>query len=218
MEDTRIRPDQRLRSILIFNGPDAAGEENIFRTKSFFEGHGFGIKLLQQTDNVKDLQKAVCEEVRKYKDVFWVCCVVAPGANNVFLLNGKETADWRNTEKVSFDLVEKWFTDSRDSPESRVVMIFDMNASIPHFTSDGHGKAVTTDGNILRFVSYSKWADGKSPCMEQLCRDGTPSSMKEWLQTTKELMISANKTSNNLTQVPVISGRCEDPFDISALK
>ncbi|ELU15364.1 hypothetical protein CAPTEDRAFT_223376 [Capitella teleta] len=202
------------RCILIFNGPQSEGENKIFlRAKKFFDRIGFTTTTITLTDNSEDLQDVVCEEVRTYRNVFWVCCVVAPGAQNIFLLN--ERRGETTKEQVSFALLQKWFIENRGGPLSRVVLIFDINSKLSPQGPAAPSKLVSTDGNILRFVSYSQWADGKSPCMEQLCRDGTPSSMKEWLETTKELMISAYKTSNNLTQVPEISATCIDSFDIN---
>ncbi|ELU05249.1 hypothetical protein CAPTEDRAFT_225667 [Capitella teleta] len=211
MGDTRERPDNRLRCILIFNGPESAGEGNISRlAMRFFERLGFHVSTILPTDNINDLQEAVYEEVRKYRDVFWVGCVIAPGGGNLFHLN-KGTAD--STEKVSFGKVEKWFIENRDSPLSKVVLIFDMNYIAPAFVADGAG-GVANDANIMRFVSYSKWAEGKSLCMQHLCREGDVKSLKDWIHQTKKLMVE-NRTDDNLPQVPEISKTDNDPYDIT---
>ncbi|ELU03364.1 hypothetical protein CAPTEDRAFT_190597 [Capitella teleta] len=119
MADTRERPANRLRCILIFNGPQLAGEAKIFlRAMEFFERLGFYVTTLSLTDNINELQEAISK------------------------------------------------------------------------------------------------AEGKSLCMQHLCREGEVISLKDWIDQTRELML-ANRTHDNLPQAPEISATDDDPFDIT---
>lgn len=66
----------------------------------------------------------------------------------------------------------------------------------------------------LSCVNYcSVSAEGKSLCMQHLCREGDVKSLKDWIDKTRELMVE-NRTDDNLP-APEISATDADPFDIT---